>query len=170
VIAPIRQSNFSWKLGVNYKPTPDLLAYASVTTGYKSGTYNGGFLSTDPVQAEVQLQPVAPENNTAYEIGLKSEFLDRRVVFNVAAFYNDYRNLQVFALVPSPNGPLNTLTNAQKVHTYGADIELVAQPFSPLTLRAGIGLLETKVDRFVSQVPGVATICPSSEHLAQLAA
>jgi iron complex outermembrane recepter protein len=158
VIPDLKNSNVSWRTGVNYNFTPSVMAYASIATGFKSGDFNGGFLSTDPVQAAIQLRPVPPEKDTSYEVGLKSTFFDRRLLVNAAAFYTDYNDLQVFALIPSPDGPLNSLTSAQKAHNVGADLEFVVKPIEPFTFTAQVGLLNAQIDRFVNNVPGAASL------------
>jgi iron complex outermembrane receptor protein len=157
-IPALNDTEFTWRAGANYNFTSDIMAYVSVATGFKSGDFNGGFLSTDPQQAAVQVQPVPPEKDTAYEVGVKSTFFDKRLLVNAAVFYTDYKGLQVFSLVPSPTGPLNSLTSAQKAHNFGADIELVAKPISPLTLTAQLGLLDAKIDKFVTLVPGTSSL------------
>ncbi|MCP3734009.1 TonB-dependent receptor [Sphingomonas sp. RP10(2022)] len=158
VIPKLNDSNFSFKLGANYHIRPGVMTYATVTTGFKSGAYNGGFLSVDPIQAAAQVIPVKPETDTAYEIGLKSSFLDNRVTFNIAGFYTDYRNLQTFALVPTANGPVNSLTSARKVHNIGADVELIVRPVEGLTLTSQFGLLNAKIDAFDVKVPGTPSL------------
>lgn len=158
VIPTLKNSNFSFRAGVDYSFTKQILAYASVATGFKSGDFNGGFLSTDPVQAVVQLRPVPPETDTAYEIGLKSTFFDKRLLANAAFFYTDYRDLQVFSLVQSPDGPLNSLTSAKQAHNIGADLEFVGKPIDGLTLTANIGLLNAKIDKFTVAVPGTSSL------------
>ena len=150
----LRNSAFSWRLGVNYKPAEHILAYASVATGFKSGSFNGGFLSLDPAEIGRQLQPVRPEKVTAYEVGIKTSFFGGRLVANAALFYNDYRDMQVFVLVPPISGglgqPLNVLDNAQRAYTEGLDLSLAAKPFAGLTLSSEIGLLRTRMTKFVA--------------------
>ncbi|WP_028658238.1 TonB-dependent receptor [Novosphingobium sp. B-7] len=145
----LQNSAFSYRIGLNFKPMPGVLAYATLTTGFKGGDFNGGFLSPDPAQAAYQQRPVKPEKVTTYEVGIKTTFLDRAVTFNAALFYNDYRDMQLFALVPSPIGPLNLAANAEKARTYGADIDLTVRPVRNLTLSAQVGLLNTKLVRFL---------------------
>jgi iron complex outermembrane receptor protein len=154
IVPGLANTNVSWRTGLDYKITPDVLTYVSIATGFKSGDFNGGFLSTDPVQAKVQLQPVGPEKDTAYEVGMKSTFFDRRLKVNVAGFYTDYNDLQVFSLIPSPDGPLNSLTSAKKAHNEGADIEIVAKPSTSLTLSANIGILQAQLDKAPNVIPG----------------
>ena len=63
--------NVSFKIGLDYDIADDVMAYASISTGFKSGGFNGGFLSFDPAEAAVQAGPFEEETLTAYEIGLK---------------------------------------------------------------------------------------------------
>lgn len=149
----LTDSAFSWRLGASYKFTPDTMLYASASRGFKSGGFNGGFLSAIPEEVELQLRPVLAETVTAYEVGLKSSLLDRRLTFDISAFYNDYRNQQVFSLVPPPTGgitPVATLDNARKAHTQGIDAQISVRPVPQLTLTANLGLLKARLDEFVS--------------------
>jgi iron complex outermembrane recepter protein len=154
--AAFSNTAFSWRAGLDYRFTKAIHAYVSAATGFKSGDFNGGFLSTDPAEASRQLRPVEPEKVTSYEVGLKSEFFDNRVIFNIAAFYNDYRDMQVYVLVAPPptstdQTPLSVLDNAQKAHTSGIDAELTAKPFSNFTVDAKVGALRTRLDHYISQ-------------------
>ena len=154
------KTNFSYRAGLDYHFSRQIHAYASVSTGYKSGDFNGSFLSTVPAEIALQLKPVLPESVTAYEVGLKSELFDNRLIFDVAAFYNDYNNMQVFVLVPPPPGdpagslPVNVLANAKRAHTDGIDAEMIARPIPNLTATFNLGLLETRLDTFVSAAVG----------------
>ena len=143
---------FNYRAGLNYTPAQDMLLYASIATGFKSGDFNGGFLSNDPAVAKAQTAPVGPERVTTYEAGYKSQLLDRRVTFNVSSYYNDYRDLQIFALVNELVGSsyqvVNTLTSAKKAESYGADIELDARPIPDLRLGSRISLLNTKLNEY----------------------
>ena len=145
---------FSWRTGLDYHFTKDIHAYVTVSTGYKSGDFNGSFLSTDPAEIARQLVPVKPENVLAYEVGIKGSLFDNRVVFDLAAFYNQYDDMQVFVLVPPVAGsitglPVNVLANAPKAHTEGIDAQLALRPFSGLTITSNLGILDTRLDKFL---------------------
>lgn len=158
----LSNTSFNWKAALDYQWTDKILTYVSASTGFKSGGFNGSFLATVPTpsllpiaaaQISAQLQPIKPERITAYEVGLKSTFFDDRLLVNAALFYNDYRDLQVFILVPIPSPipgglPLGTniLTNARKAHMEGLDLQFVGKPTDQLTLSAQIGVLQAKVD------------------------
>lgn len=145
--------NFSYKVALNYNFTNTIMAYVSLTTGFKGGDFDGGFLDNNPVIAKRELAPVKPETVTAYEAGLKTTLLHDRLLFDFAAFYNDWKNEQLFTWVDNPEphqGPLNVLDNAPKAHTDGLEVQLVARPINRLTLSADFGFLfDAKVDKFL---------------------
>jgi iron complex outermembrane receptor protein len=147
-------SAFNYRAALHYQITHDLLTYASITTGFKSGDFNGGFLSNNRAEAKRQLAPVAPETVTAYEVGLKSTWFDQRLLADLAVFYNDYRDEQVFVEVTPVAGgtqlPINVLDNAPKAHTAGVDAQFIAKPVRGLSLTANLGFLDARIDRFIS--------------------
>jgi iron complex outermembrane receptor protein len=147
-------SAFNYRAALNYQITDTVLAYASITSGFKSGDFAGGFLSSSPVEAARQLQPVLPEKVTDYEGGIKSVLFDQRVLFNLAGFYNEYTDEQVFVILPPiPGGSglqLPVLDNAPKAHTDGVEVELVAKLLPGLTVSANGAFLEARVDKFTS--------------------
>jgi iron complex outermembrane recepter protein len=168
IFRTLSNTSFNFRAAVDYHVTDDVLTYFSVATGFKSGGFNGSFLSSDPAQIDVQLQPIKPENVTAYELGMKSSWLDNRLIFNLSAFYNDYRNLQVFILAPVPGTNLatNILANARNAHMMGMDVEVNATPIDNLRLTAQLGLLQAKVDS--SEVIGGDDLNPILDHGKQL--
>ncbi|MFM5923768.1 MAG: TonB-dependent receptor [Novosphingobium sp.] len=142
--------NVSFKAGLDYDLAPDVMAYASVSTGFKSGGFNGGFLSFDPAEAAVQAEPFGEETLTAYEVGLKSRLFDRRLRFNAAAFLYDYKDLQLYTLINTGTIPLTLLDNAANARIYGAEFEVVARPIERLDVTLNLGLLHTEIRNFVS--------------------
>jgi iron complex outermembrane receptor protein len=109
------------------------MAYASYNRGFKSGGFND-YLSPQTYQPEVL---------DAYEIGVKSDLFDRRLQFNAAFFYYDYKNIQA---VEYPQGT-EVIRNAAEARLYGVDIDVKAIPFAGLTMTAGFEYLH---DRFTS--------------------
>jgi len=146
----LKQAKFNWRLGANYKFTQDVMAYVNIATGYKSGGFNGGFIVADGPTREAALAPVKPETVMSYEVGLKSTFWDRRVTLNLAGFYNDYKNQQTLVQVNRDGVIVFTLDNAQKARTYGLDAELSVRPVEGLTLSGQLGLLNSKLTKFVA--------------------
>ena len=175
----LRSSAFNWRVALDYQLTHDIMGYASVATGFKSGDFNGSFLSLIPVEIALQLQPVKPEYVTTYEVGAKTSFFEDRLVVDASAFYNQYDNLQVFVLVNPPAGdtsglPVNVLDNAKSAHTDGVEAQIVARPIPPLTASVQMGFLETRLDNYVAnRAPGTPDYSgnqlPNSPHFSMAA-
>ena len=148
-------SNATYRAALSYHVTDHIQVYGSIATGFKSGDFNGSFLSNDPNQVAVQLRPVRPEDVTAYEVGEKATLFDHHLVLNAAFFYNAYRNEQVFASVLSSltlqNGqviPISAqiLGNAPASHTEGAEFQVIAAPIHGLTIDLEPAILRTRMD------------------------
>jgi iron complex outermembrane receptor protein len=151
----------SGRAALDYTVRPGLLAYASVTTGFKSGGFNGGLLDSDPAIAFQQLQPIQPETINSYEAGFKSDWLDNRLRLNGAGFYYQYHDLQIFNLVPAAaNGglPVNVLTNAHQATIKGIDAEAEWKPVPDLVLGATFGYLDTALGTFVNGAGTTAAV------------
>lgn len=85
-------TSVSPKLGVDWSASDDVLLYATVSRGFKSGGFNVRAQSTFfPESAE----PFDDEELTSYEVGAKTTWLDGQAVFNAALFYGDYTDVQV---------------------------------------------------------------------------
>jgi iron complex outermembrane recepter protein len=122
---------WTWRIALNHQFTPDVMGYVSWNRGFKSGGFNG----TSPGSASFE-----PEEVDAYEVGMKSEFLDHRVRLNLAGFYYDYSNLQVVIVL----GGAQLFTNAAASRNYGLDASLDFAATDRLTISAGLGLLNAK--------------------------
>lgn len=113
---------------IQYSAHPDVMAYLSYAKGFKAGGFNGN--DTTGVAANL---PFAPEHVDAYEVGLKSEWLDRRLLLNLDLFRSDYTNLQVTTNVASATGAIASLVrNAGSARSQGVEFEgqwVVAQNF-----------------------------------------
>lgn len=125
------------KVGIDYKTNDGQLFYASFSRGYRASAFNAqAFFS--PTELGVAL----PETVNAYEVGFKTQFLDRRVTFNGAAFYYDYSNQQALNI---DTQSIQTLINIPKSRIFGAELELSARPVDGLRVNVGLGLLDTKI-------------------------
>ena len=116
-LAKLRSENFSPSLVINYEASPNANIYAKVATGYKAGGFNVR-------QADFN-QGFEPEKLTTYEFGWKTEWLGRRLRWNTAIFYSDYRDIQLDILVPDQPDPTLTVTsNAGKAKIAGIETDL----------------------------------------------
>jgi iron complex outermembrane recepter protein len=146
--------NFStWRGAVDYKLSDDSMVYASVSRGVRSGGFNN--VIAPPGTPGVQpgdVIPFYPEKVMAYELGSKNRFMDGMVQFNLAAFYNDFKDLQVQTSVPSPNGltVLSIITNAGKSRAYGVEADLIAKPTERLTFQVAFNYLNARDTEFTT--------------------
>jgi iron complex outermembrane receptor protein len=134
-------NNVSIKAGADWKPVDGILAYLSFSQGYRGAAFNG-----QAFNAPAELNFASPEKLTAYELGLKSEWWNRRAEFNAAAFHYDYRNQQFLDafVLPGGSGTLFHTVNAPKSRVDGAEFELRAKLVNDLVLSASLGLLHSK--------------------------
>ena len=84
-------SDVSPRVVLDYKFTPDVMAFGSVTKGYQSGGFN----------AQSVAAVYSPEHVRSYEIGVKSYFPDQHLLINSSLFFYKYDNLQSLSLVQS---------------------------------------------------------------------
>lgn len=140
----LAQSNVSWQGGVNYQVLPETMVYATVSRGYKAGSFPS--LAAALYRA---LSPVTQESVTAYETGIKSQTLDNRLTIDGAVFYYDYLNKQVRGKLSDPIfGALEAEVNVPKSRIYGAELEAAAEPMNGLVISAGITYLQSKIENF----------------------
>ncbi|HEX7695645.1 MAG TPA: TonB-dependent receptor, partial [Sphingomonas sp.] len=135
----------SGKVGLRYRITPDVNVYAS----YSRGTKSGGFFSGQTGNVD-DLGPYKDETVNAYEAGLKSELLGHTLRANLAAFYYDYQNLQVYTVVTDGFITRQLFTNASAARIYGAEAELEATPAKGLTISMNAAWLNATYRNFVS--------------------
>lgn len=104
---------------IQYSAAPDVMTYFSYAKGFKAGGFNGNDVSG--IAANL---PFATEHVNAYEVGLKSEWLDRRLLLNLDVFRSDYTNLQVTTNIASATGAIVSLVrNAGSARSQGVEFE-----------------------------------------------
>ena len=142
-------SGWSYTAGLDYKVTDDVLVYAKTSKGFRSGGQNLRAPNT------AAFLPFEPEVAYAYEVGIKSEFLDRRVRFNAAAYITDVNDIQrstLIATAPIPPstipGTATILSNAGKARFKGVEAELQVLVFPGFRLSASGALVDPKYVKF----------------------
>jgi len=128
------------KVSLAYKPSDALTLYGTYSQGFKSGSFNPA--SAGPAFPRV----IGQETSRNYEIGAKTSWFDRRLIFNAAAFYTQHLNPQIFQLDAATltQGSLNARRSAIK----GFELELNARPVRGLDLNASFGYIDTKIKDF----------------------
>lgn len=123
-----------------YELVDGLNAYATVSRGFKSGEFISG-----------TSQYARPEFVWAYEAGLKGTAFDRRVRFSTAAFFYDYRDLQLQRVVT----PITLLENAPKARLKGVEGEFTVVLPAGFSVDGNFTYLDSKLKGFVTENPNV---------------
>lgn len=141
--------NVSGDVTLAYDVARDVHAYATYARSYKSGGINLSGLPLDgnnnPILAAAQ---VKPERVNHYELGVKTQWLDRRITANLAAFWTDISDYQATVT----NGQLGVLrgylANAESVRTRGIELDTAFRPTERLNLYANAAYTDAKYVRF----------------------
>lgn len=149
--------NLSGRAVVQITPSDNVLVYGSYTRGYKGPAFNVFFNHTAPTNAV----PIDEETSDAFEIGVKSQFLDNRVQLNVAAFTVQYDGFQANNFIDLNGAVVTNLTNAGTVESKGFEADLVVVPVENLTLRASGAYADATVKEFN---PNPATNAPDARN------
>jgi iron complex outermembrane receptor protein len=136
------------KLGLDYQITERVLAYLSFSEGFKAGGYNG-LAST----ATALNSPYDPQKMKAYELGLKTEFLDRKAKLNISAFFNDYASLQQQSVTSTGS----FITQNYAADHKGVEAELSVKPVNGLTLWVNGTVNDSKYKASSATLAGVSS-------------
>jgi iron complex outermembrane receptor protein len=141
VLASAKFKSFTPRLSAKYQWTDDIMTYASYAEGFSAGGIN-----VNPVLGVV---PYDPETLTNYEIGFRSEWLERRLRLNVTAFRASWEGIQLSQAPPDPNNPGLSIpnpiiVNAAAAKAKGVEVESVLVISKALRLNANVGYLDTR--------------------------
>jgi iron complex outermembrane receptor protein len=142
IVPPGSVFDASWtsvdpKAGLEYQPLDNLLAYFTWSRGFKSGGFNAR-----PLVNAMEVTRYDPERAWSYELGLKTDWLRRALVANLAAFYYDYTDIQLTV----NETPRNFVANAARASLFGGELELRARPVRPFQIDATVGYLHGQYD------------------------
>jgi iron complex outermembrane receptor protein len=139
-------SEFTPKAALKYRLNDDSMIYTLYSRGYRAGGFNG---RVDSVETAVT--PYDPETVDNYELGYRSEWLDRNMIFNATVFYMDYKDKQEEIQQPSATsgtGQVTRVVNAATATVQGIELELTWLAMEGLTIRSNLGLLDAEYDDF----------------------
>lgn len=145
--------DFSPKATLEWRPINGVMAYATFSRGFKSGVVLIG-AGTTPI--------LEPERVDNYEIGAKLTLLDRALVFNVAAFHEDYSNMQV-TVQQAPPGSTTIITtpeNAASSKLDGVEVEMSWNVTPRFNFHGSVGYLHARFSDYVTADPLDADIPP----------
>ena len=141
---------WSYTAGLDYDLADDILVYVKTSKGFRSGGQN--LRAIRGVGAPDPFIPFRPEIAYSHELGLKSQFWNRRARLNVAAYYTLVKDLQKSVILPSNSIPPATSTavqNAGEARVYGVEAELLVEPVDGVTLGATGTLTRPKYLEYV---------------------
>jgi len=140
----------TYKLGVQQKLAPDLTAFLTYATGHKGQAYD---ISSGFNQARADAGPVRPETSKDWELGVRSQFFDRRATLNVTLFNTRFNDFQAQGIETLADGTQNfRLTNVGSVRTRGVEIE----SYLRFAKNLSVGASGTYLDAVITSFPGAA--------------
>ncbi len=152
----VNEDGFTYKAGLKYKPSDNLMVFANYTTGYRPGGAN-----TPGVGVSIPLQ-FTSDKLAQYEVGLKSNWLDRALSVNGAVFYIDWSSIPTAVSTPSGFG---YTINGPKARNYGAELELTMRPTKGLDVSVGITALSAKYAADFNDLSGTAIVIKKGDRL-----
>ncbi len=138
--------NFSPKVGLQWVINDTTQAYASWTKGFKSGGY------LDDADEPAGVGPYDEETVEAWEVGLKTDLLDGKLRMNLAAFFNDYTDMQRFVistlLIDGEVKAINNVENVGGAEVMGFEAEVTWLATESLTLIGNLGLMSNDIKEY----------------------
>jgi len=129
-----KESGFSYKFSVSYKPRENLTTYATISTGFRTPVVNARAGSVSQYDPNDIVIPDGADSDdlTNYEIGVKGDWFDNKLTAHIAAYYIDWSNIQVQANRVSDT--IQFATNIGGAESKGVELELSANPTDGLLL------------------------------------
>jgi len=143
-------SEFSPKVALKLQVSDRSMIYGLYSAGYRAGGFNGRVDGIETAET-----PYDPETVDNFELGYRSEWMDRRLIFNGTLFYMDYKDKQEEIQQPSATsgtGQVTRVVNASTATISGAEFELSWRATDSFTLRTNLGLLDASYDEFLVDV------------------
>ncbi|GAA5525851.1 pesticin receptor [Microbulbifer aestuariivivens] len=141
-------------IALEYDLAGDTLVYAALSRGYKAGGVNGRIISASATNSDIgsDLFEFETEHLLNYELGLKGAWLQNRLQAQLAAFYQDRRDVQAKQSIfdPSDFSFDDFIANAAAGDTVGLEVELNYLASESLRLFASAGWLNAEFEDFIS--------------------
>jgi iron complex outermembrane receptor protein len=143
------KTGWSGKFGAQYDVTKDVKGYATISRGYKG-------ISVNNVNGASTV--VDPETSENYELGLKSEFFDRRLSANIAVYYSDFKDFQAQTLFVINGVNQYSIGNAGGLTSRGVELELAARATTDLTMSGSVIYNKAEFTDFITQCYPLQTV------------
>ncbi|WP_221796381.1 TonB-dependent receptor [Aquisediminimonas sediminicola] len=159
VFPGLKDDRFTYRIGLNYKPSDDVMIFATHSTGYKSGGYNSGggtpSLSTFDSSGNLILTRRIFDRETVknYEMGIKSSWLDRALKANLTLFRMDIAGFQDRAF----DGVSFVIRNAGSLRQQGFEFDLTMAPTRNFSVNGSFAYLDSEFTDYINgaNLPGL---------------
>lgn len=146
----VKDDRFTYRIGLNFKPSDDVMLFGSYSTGYKSGGYNSGggtpsltsFAPDGSVLSTKRLFGAETVKN--YELGVKSSWLDRALTANLSLYRMDIDGYQD----RSYDGTSFVVQNAGSLRHQGFEFDTVIRPTRNFSVNASLAYLDSEFTSF----------------------
>jgi iron complex outermembrane receptor protein len=137
------------KVGFRYQPNDDMMVFGSYSEGFKSGGFFGR-------QANFNIYPgYDPEYVKNFELGMKSTWLEGRMIFNASAFIAKYEDKQESILIPVDLSNVATVVrNAAALDMNGIELELMYQITDAWDVMTNYGHMSSEYDNYLADLNG----------------
>jgi iron complex outermembrane recepter protein len=142
-VGSTEEDNISGKLGLKYQASEDINFYLTQSLGYKGPAYNV-FFNMNPTS----LNAIEPETVDSTEGGVKTAFMDNRVIVNLAVFRAVYENFQANNFDTLNGVVITRLTNAGNVSTTGLELDWLIRADNGLTINGGLAVTDAQIEEF----------------------
>jgi len=123
-----RAWNVTYDLTASYKPSRDVLLYATYAHTFKSGGLNLNGVPVVNGVVQTQLAQIEPEKVDHFEVGVKTQFWDRKATFNVTGFWTIIKDYQAIVNNSSTSTLRGYLANAGEVRVRGVEADFSVRP------------------------------------------
>jgi iron complex outermembrane recepter protein len=134
-------NNVSWKISLDHRFSDQVLAYASYNRGFRAGTFVPQAARPAPV--------LEPETVDAYEIGIKTDLMDRKLRINLSGYYYDQSSVQVMQVIA---GVQNVYSARGGAEIYGLDGDITLQVNDNLRLFGGFAYNHARYKSFTDAI------------------
>jgi iron complex outermembrane receptor protein len=135
---------FTPTLGAQYHLTDSIMTYISYAKGFKTGGWTTRL--TAPLPPPAVAQTFGPEHDQTYELGIKSEWLDRNLIVNAATFFSKYQDIQLtYQVSTSP-----VTENAGDADIKGVELEMQSRLGEHFSLNANAGYMDAYYTRIAA--------------------
>jgi len=149
LVDDVDETEATYRVAAEYYAQDDQLYYAQISSGFRSGAYNAS--GSRPSQTVANTGPADSETVINYELGAKTEWLDKRLRLNAVVFYQDFEDIQQ---IITTDVMTQLFTNAGTVGMYGVELDMVYLPTEWMEVSFGAGTLESDIDSISELLDG----------------